>query len=522
MLLEGVLWRQRCAETAAGLLIAHSNARRCRVTVLLGGVLHAELHNVLIAGQRTLKDALYLIHATGLGAALVVDRRRRLLGLVTNDDLRRAIRDGKAPDTPIRTIMRTDPVTASMATPRQDVLGMMDSVVRHVPIVDESGVVHDLVRFTELSREIPFAAPQIADEEVGEVAAVLRSNWLTMGPRVRAFEEQVASYLGAKHAIAVSSGTAALDVALKALGIGPADEVIVPALTYIATANAVLYQQAVPVFADIDPITFNIDPDDVAKRITNKTKCIIAIDYGGQAADYDALCQLADRHGMFLLEDGAHSIGAEYKGRKLCTLGAINTISFHAAKVVTSVEGGMVITDNDECAAASRIIRNQGEDPARKFYHVLLGHNYRMSDLHAAVGLRQFARLTGLLEKRKALAESYTRQLQELGEDVTTPRVEPSSRRAWFFYPILVNNRDQVAEYLKTKGIETRIAWARPVNKQPIYAPTHGHLRYPVAERVSARILNLPMYPEMSDRDIAYVLAHLKDAIAQMAGSGPK
>jgi perosamine synthetase len=335
---------------------------------------------------------------------------------------------------------------------------------------------------------------------------------------VKAFEEGVASFLGAKHAIAVSSGTAALDVALKVLGIQPGDEIIVPAFTYIATANAVLYQHAVPVFADVDPRTFNLDPADVARQITPKTKCVISIDYGGQSTDYDALRRVLDEHGIRLLQDGAHSLGAEYKGRRLCTFGAINTISFHAAKVVTSIEGGMIITDDDEFARVSRMIRNQGEDPDRKYHHVVLGHNYRMTDLHGAIGLRQFGKLSELLRRRNALAEYYTRKLSALGSHVTVPHVEPWNKHAWFFYTILVDNRDEVVRYLKTKAIDTRIAWPLPVNKQPIYLPTHGHLHYPVAEMVSSRVLTLPLYPDMKDQDIDYVLVHLEDAIARSTG----
>jgi len=274
--------------------------------------------------------------------------------------------------------------------------------------VDSTKKECDLHCYADLSKKIPFAVPNIGEEEESEVAETVRSTWLTMGPRVKGFEDQVASYVGAKHAIAVSSGTAELDVALKVLGIRPGDEVILPAFTYIATANAVLYQHAVPVFADIDRHTFNIDPEDVAGRITPRTRCIISIDYGGQSADYDALKKIADKEGIYLLQDGAHSIGAEYKGKRLCNFGAINTISFHAAKVVTSVEGGMVVTDDDNFARAARIIRNQGEDPKHKYHHVLLGHNYRMTDLHAAVGLKQFARLSDLI------SAVFLRQLRAL------------------------------------------------------------------------------------------------------------
>ena len=476
-----------------------------------------DFEKVLVSPDTTLREVLEVVDRSGLGVALVVNQQRQLLGLATDGDLRRAILNSNGLETPVSQIMNVEPLTAPAGTSTEAVFEMMDYVIRHVPVVDSTKKVCDLVCYAELSKKIPFAVPHIGEQEENEVAETVRSTWLTMGPRVKAFEEQVASYVGAKHAIAVSSGTAALDVALKVLGISPGEEIIVPAFTYIATANAVLYQHAVPVFAEIDPRTFNIDPDDVARKITAKTRCIVSIDYGGQSADYDALRNIADEHGIYLVQDGAHSIGAEYKGRRLCNFGAINTISFHAAKVVTSVEGGMVITDDDNFARLARIIRNQGEDPVQKYYHVLLGHNYRMTDLHAAVGLKQFARLPNLLQKRKEIAASYTEQLKQLEGDVTVPYVEPWNKHAWFFYGILIENRDEVVRYLKSKGIDTRIAWPLPVNKQPLYMATHGNMRYPAAEEVSRRILNLPLYPEMKEEERAYVLIHLKDAIAKTA-----
>jgi perosamine synthetase len=362
--------------------------------------------------------------------------------------------------------------------------------------------------------KVPWAIPYLGKEETNEVMDSLKSGWVTMGPKVRRLENEMASYIGVKHAIAVNSGTAALDTTLKALGIAPEDEVIVPAMTYIATVNAVSYNHATPILADIEPKTFNIDPQKVEEVITPKTKCIIPIDYGGESADYDALIQIAEKHNIYLLEDGAHSIGSAYKGRKLCSFGHIATTSFHAAKLITSAEGGMIFTNDDELAQRCQIIRNQGEDPEMKYHHVLLGHNYRMTDLHAAIGLAQFHRLDGILRKRARDAEYYTENLKGLSPSLQLPYVNPENTRSWFLYPVLLDNRDRVRDYLKEKGVDTRVSWILPVHQQPIYQWL-PRKRYPVAERISQTVLNLPMYYIMSREEQDYVTKSLKEALKQ-------
>ena len=283
-------------------------------------------------------------------------------------------------------------------------------------------------------------------------------------------------------------------------------------MTYIATANAVMYQHARPVLADIKPDTYNIDPAEVVKKITRKTKCIITIDYGGQGADYDVLMPIAKEYNVRLLVDGAPSLGGEYKGSKLCSFGDIATTSFHAAKVMTTGEGGMVFTDGNELDRRSRIIRNQGEDPQKKYYHTLLGHNYRMTDLLAAIGLAQFKKLDVILKKRAELVDHYTKNLKDCA-DIITPYVAPDRKHAWFLYAVLVDNCDMVEEYCKSKGVELRRSWPLPIHWQPIYRDTLGGGSYPVAEDITKRIINLPMYYTMTREEQDYVIKHLKDAV---------
>ncbi len=362
--------------------------------------------------------------------------------------------------------------------------------------------------------KIPWGMPYIDKGELDEVVDSVKSGWVTMGPKVARFEENISRYIGAKHAVAVNSGTAALDIALKVMNVGPGDEVIIPAMTYIATANAVLYQGAKPVLADIEPQTYNIDPEDISQRITKRTKCIMPIDYGGQCADYDTLEQICRDYGIPLVVDGAEALGAEYKGRKACSPGEISITSFHAAKLITSVEGGMVFTNNDELAKKARIIRNQGED--QKYHHVLLGHNYRMSDLHAAIGLAQFSRIEEVVRKRQELTRRYTEGLQEYADLITLPHVFPYNRHAWFFYSIVLNNRDQVARYLSENGIGTRVSWPLPVHQQPFYRPLFKDAPYPVAEKFARGVLSLPLFFAMTAEQQDYVIKNVKEAVEKL------
>ncbi|MFH1982544.1 MAG: DegT/DnrJ/EryC1/StrS family aminotransferase [Pseudomonadota bacterium] len=345
--------------------------------------------------------------------------------------------------------------------------------------------------------KIPWAQPYTDQAETDAILEVIRSNRLSMGPRVKSFEEQMAAYVGVRHAVAVNSGTAALDTALKCLGIAAGDEVVIPALTYIATANAVVYQHATPVFADVDPVTFNLDPDAVLGKLTPRTKCIIAIDYGGQAADFARLRRIADEHGLRLVEDAAPGLGGEYRGRRNGAHGDMAITSFHTAKIFTTIEGGMVFTDDDRLAATARIIRSQGEDPDAKYIHPVIGHNYRMTEINAAIGMVQMGRAAQVLASRDAAARRYLSRLSGR-PGISVPRVSPDATHAWFLFPVLIDGRDAVKRLLDQDGIETNVSWPHPVYAQ---APYRGypHDPCPVSESIAGRVLCLPMFYQISE-----------------------
>jgi perosamine synthetase len=339
--------------------------------------------------------------------------------------------------------------------------------------------------------KIPWARPSIGDEELDAVVATMKSGWLSSGPRVERFEQEMARRAGRKYGVAVNNGTAALDLAIRVAGVEAGDEVIVPALSYLATASVLVIQGAKPVFVDIDARNLGLDPALVERRLTPRTAAILCTDHGGSPCDFERLCAIADKHRIPLILDGAQSIGSFLNGRPTLSYGYISTTSFHAAKTITTVEGGMLFTDDEQVARRLRIMRSQGEDPQRKYFHVELGLNFRMTEIAAAIGLAQLGKLDALLADRRMLAMRYQAEFAPLG--LASPPGLPHAHNSHFLYTTLVPGRDRVAERLKHRGIETRSCYPLPLYDQPIFQ----HIKHdpcPVSERVAATILNPPMF----------------------------
>ena len=363
---------------------------------------------------------------------------------------------------------------------------------------------------------IRLADPYITDEDVAAVAKAVREKRLSQGDYTRNFEEEFAKYIGVDQAVAVSSGTAALHVALAAIGTGTNHEVVVPSFSYIPTANCALFQGAKPAFVDIDPYTCNIDPTKIENRITKNTKAIIPVHYAGQPADMDPINEVARDHNLYVIEDAAEAQGALYKGKKAGSLGDVSCFSFYPNKNMTTGEGGMITTNDDELAERMHMLRSQGQD--RRYHHVILGYNYKITDIQAALGLVQLKRLDWVVKKKIEKATYYDDQIaKNFGESVQIPYVAPYATHVYMFYPIRFKNqsiRDKAIDNLEQKGIETCIAFP-PIHLQPLYQSLYGYDRgfLPVTENVSDTILCLPIYPHITPGEQDYVLTALEEVM---------
>ena len=345
---------------------------------------------------------------------------------------------------------------------------------------------------------IPWSLPNIEEPEKKAIARIVESGWFSMGKEVKKFEKNVSSFLGIKHAVATNNGTSALDLALKCINIKKNDEVIIPALTYIATGNAVLYNHAKPLFVDIDR-TLNINTSLIEKKITDNTKAIINIDLGGSVSNYGELLRISKKYNIPLIVDGAQSFGSEYNGQKCCTHGIVNTTSFHIAKILTTIEGGMVFTNDEKLFLKAQAIRNQGE--SSKYIHSYLGNNYRMTDIAAAIGNSQMNRIKKTLEDRRKKIKYYKENLK----NVNYPEELTNTKNCYFFFLILVKNRDKLIKHLNQNGIETRITYPLPINEQKIFKK-YTNEKFPVAKEISKSIISLPIYNRLTTSEQDYII----------------
>lgn len=367
--------------------------------------------------------------------------------------------------------------------------------------------------------------PVLAGNELRYVSECVRSGWISsIGPAVRRFEKAFARRLGVPDAVACSSGTAALHLALSVLNIGPGDEVILPTFTMVAVCNAVLYLGARPVLVDSDPVTWNMDPDQVRRRINRRTKAIIAVHTYGHAARMDELSRLARKHGLFLVEDAAEALGGSFGGRKLGTWGTTAAFSFYANKVITTGEGGMVAAASRSLGDKLRVLRDHAFSKDRHFWHRVMGYNYRMTALQAAIGLAQLERFSQLFNARLRNARLYRRGLAGV-PGLTLPHDGPGFRHAHWVFGMLVEpafglSRDGLRGALARRGIETRTFFV-PLHLQPVHRQRFAGLRFPVAEDLCRKGLYLPSSSGLSPRDIGYVAAMVQRAAPKETRGAP-
>jgi perosamine synthetase len=360
---------------------------------------------------------------------------------------------------------------------------------------------------------IRIAEPDINEEEAKAAYESIIGGNLRYGPQIEAFEKEVAEYIGVKYAVAVSSGTAALHVALLALGIKPGDEVILPSFSCVSPAIATILSNAKPVFADIETRSLNIDPEDVKKLISPRTKVIIPIHYNGHPAEMDPLLEIAKENNVYILEDAAEALGAEYKGKRAGSLGHVAVLSFSPNKTITTGEGGMILTNDYEIYERARIIADYGQKG--RFNYIVLGHNYHMTAFQAAIGLIQMKKIDQILDKKRMLAKLYSEILSgepSLEIPFNASYVKPSFMSYYVKFKTK-KLRDKVMVYLNNKGIETRIYFP-PLHKSPYYQQfVESKNKLWQTEEISSRILNIPLSPKLSENHIYYISNIIKEAL---------
>lgn len=460
----------------------------------------------------TIREAMRSIDATGMGAAFIVEEGERFAGLVTDGDLRRALLKGRGLDTAIAEIRHPNAVTAQADDPPEKIAERFSEEIHIIPILNGEGQVVDIATFDERI-SLAVASPSVGERELQYVTECIVSGRISSsGPFVQRFEEIFARFAGTKYAIATSNGTTALHLAMLALGVKSGDEVIVPTLSFIATANAAAYTGATPVFVDVDPNTWTIDPAAFEAAITPKTKAVIPVHLYGHPADMDPILKIAAKHGIAVVEDAAEAHGALYNGKPVSGIGDMGIFSFFGNKIVTTGEGGMLVTNNEEYARTARILRDHGMSPDRRYWHTVLGYNYRLTSLQAALGVAQMERIDDIIGVKLRIADLYIKGLSGIPVIVLPPSM-PWARNVYWLFSILVESdrygmtSGQLQQKLKERDIDTR-PFFPPMHSQPIY-DTGQH--FPVSDRLSREGLSLPSGTDLRPEHIEHVCKAIKE-----------
>jgi len=381
----------------------------------------------------------------------------------------------------------------------------------------------------QATRTIELSGPDVTEEEIAAVTAVLRGPRLSLGPKALEFERAIADYVGCEYAVAVNSGTSALHLIVRALGIGDGDEVITTPFSFVASANCLLYERAIPRFADIDPVSLNLDCGRVEAAITPRTRAILAVDVFGRPADWEALRALAAAHHLALIEDSCEALGARYRRANghwamAGSLADAGCFAFYPNKQITTGEGGMIVTDREDVARLTRSMRNQGRDDGADWLcHARLGYNYRLSDINCALGIAQMHRIEEILAARRRVAEWYREALREVA-GVAAPGETPGSEVSWFVYVMRVSacrtrhDLDQVIGNLRARGIGCS-NYFYPIHLQPLYRQQFGYAEgdFPIAERVSAQTLALPFHNRLTREEVEAVAWALQESVREVA-----
>jgi len=469
------------------------------------------IQEMSLSPESTIRQAMEVIGRGEIGTAFIINAQTKVfIGLITDGDIRRALLKGHPLETKISLIERPSTKTASVSMRVEEIAKMFGEKIRVIPVLDLEGRIVDIALYDQRLR-LPIAEPSLGGKELMYVTDCIVSNWISStGKYVTQFEKIFGDFCTSPYAVATSNGTTALHLALLAVGVGPGDEVIIPSLTFIATANAVTYTGAKAIFVDCESSTWNINPKHIEKAITPKTKAIIPVHLYGHPADMDPILKIAHQHRLYVIEDAAEAHGAEYKGKKVGSIGDIGVFSFYGNKIITTGEGGMVITNNEDFAARMRMLRDHGMSSSRRYWHPVLGYNYRLTNLQAAIGVAQVERIEEILKAKLNIAHRYEEQLKGI-KGITMPPQAPWAKNVYWLYSILIEksfgiSRDDLIKQLGLSGIDTR-PFFPPLHTQPIY---DKGLKLEITEEISLKGVSLPSSAGLQEHEIDRVCSAIR------------
>ncbi len=459
--------------------------------------------------NNSLRQALAAINAQPVGIAFVNDENGKLCGVLTDGDVRRQLLDGGSLDDMLRDMPLGDYVYGKVGEDINELMAKTNRKIRVIPLVNDDGVVVDYFRYDHRVH-IPVAMPDLGGNELRYVTDAVLSTWISSsGKYLTKFEEDFAEFCECKHGVAVSNGTVALHLALAALRIGPGDEVIVPDFTFAASVNAVLHAGATPVIVDVERESWCIDPDEVRKHISPRTKAIMPVHIYGQPANMDAIMALAEEHNLYVVEDAAEAHGARYRGKRVGSIGHIGCFSFFGNKVITTGEGGMCVTNSPELDDRMRVLRDHGMNKQKRYWHDEVGYNYRMTNLQAAIGCAQLERIESIIQQRRDIESAYQRALADTGLfEFQRGDLEHREKVVWLVSALVTgNNRADVIERLKNAGIDARPSFYS-LSDMPVYKEYSRSAE--VSRYISERGLSLPTHKDIDLNKIDAVAAALQ------------
>lgn len=473
------------------------------------------IQQLIILQTKTIKDALLVIDKNAQGIAFVVDEAKKMVGVVTDGDIRRALLNDKGLSTPILQILQENftslPYTASIESIQQK----LTSKIKIIPLLNEEGIPVDFANLSRFKR-IPVLEPFLNGNELKYVTQCIKTNWISsQGKFVRQFEDQFTEYTGAAKSLAVSNGTVALHLALEALKIGKGDEVIVPNLTFAASANAVIHANATPVFADVNPADWTISIDSIKSLIGPKTKAIMPVHLYGHPCDMDPILEIAKQHGLYVIEDAAEAIGTLYKGKPVGCIGDVGTFSFFGNKTITTGEGGMVVFKDEKHAERGAILRDHGMSKSKRYWHNEVGYNYRLTNLQAAVGVAQMEQLEKFVAQKREIARTYNKILGSI-DGVTIPPEAAWAKSSYWIYCVLLDQDkikvEDLSKKLLANGIESR-PFFYPMTEMPPYI---NFKKDPLMEHsllLSRRGISLPTSVYLTSENVKEIGKKIKNII---------